>query len=99
MRKGLWLGAALLMLALARPAYAQRTVTFGNPSPRVINNVPIDTRSAIAPFPQPQLTRPVPSGWANFLPRWLLPFNTTLGASNGRFRNPATQPMGTTTGQ
>jgi hypothetical protein len=99
MCKGLWLGAALLTLAFARPAYAQRTVTFGSPSPRVLNNVPIDTSAAVAPFPQAQLTRPIPSGWGHWLPRWLLPFDTTLGASNGRFRNPATQPMGTTTGQ
>lgn len=98
MRKELWLGAALLTLAFARPAYAQRTVTFGNPSPRVLNNVPIDTSTAIAPFPQPQLTRPLPTGLANYLPRWMLPFNTTLGGG-GRFRNPATQPMGTTNGQ
>ena len=83
MRKGIWLGAALLALALARPAHAQRTLTFGGTTPKQIVNVPIDTSHAVAPFPQAQLTRPVPT-WAYFCPRWLLPFSITMGGSGRR---------------
>src|SRR5947209_15811994 len=69
MRTLVWVAAAVAGLALAAPAKAQMTVTFGGVNPTQTVNVPIDTSSAIAPFPQPQLTNPLPSGLQGFFAR------------------------------
>ena len=72
MRKATWVIALGMGLAVATPAWAQRTVTFGGAT-TATTNVPVDTSHTSVPMPRMELTRPQPSGIRAFLGR-LWPF-------------------------
>ena len=73
MRGGGWL-AVLVGLAVAGPAWAQRTNTFGGPDPSKLVNRPIDTGQTELPIARP-IRAPQPSGFGfnHFFPKTVLP--------------------------
>jgi hypothetical protein len=73
MREGRWLGV-LVLLALAGPAWAQRTITFGGPDPSKIVNQPVNTGATELPIARP-IAAPQTTGigFNRFFPKIVFP--------------------------
>jgi hypothetical protein len=89
MRRATWLAAALLGLALAAPAHAQRIATFGV-TPGPIVNQPIDTSAAAIPIAQP-MTVSHTFSLLNFSPHFPFPGAKPIHGTS-QFPTPSQMP-------